>query len=311
MLEQLDADIVRLATAYVSKPVSEVFQEIGALRRAVFDLLRGRQHPNQSAHLYLAAGRLSGLATHVALDLGQYAAATTHSRAVWRCAESAGHNGLRAWVRSIQSLIAYWQQDYRQAADLARAGLPYACGGTIAARLLSLEARATAALGDSVSALRAVEAAKDARGAQTPGIELPGVFTFPEAKQWAYAGTALLAIGSSHLRRAIEASSHAIALYESAPQEDRSSGDLQAARLDLATAYLANGDIDGLREKLTTVLAAEPARRTASISKRLLAVSARLSEPVYARSPMVLDLRENVREVCSRPALTNPPEPAK
>lgn len=99
LLEQVDADIARLARDYVSKPVSELFHDIGALRRGVFDLLRGRQHPHQTSHLYLQAGRLCGLTTHVALDLGQYAAAATHSRTAWRCAESAGDNGLRAWIR--------------------------------------------------------------------------------------------------------------------------------------------------------------------------------------------------------------------
>ncbi|WP_371518251.1 helix-turn-helix transcriptional regulator [Kitasatospora sp. NBC_01300] len=308
LLEQTDADIARLAGDYVSKPVSELFHDIGALRRGVFDLLRGRQHPHQTSHLYLQAGRLCGLATHVALDLGQYAAAATHSRTAWRCAESAGHNGLRAWIRSVQSLIAYWQQDHRQAAELARAGLPYADSGTIAARLLSLEARATAALGDTASALRAVEAAEAARSTVV-AVDLPGVFTFPEAKQWTYAGTALLALGTrSHVNRAIEASSRAIALYESAPQQEQSSGDLLAARLDLANAHLAHGDLDGVQEKLLVVLDAAPDRRTASISSRLRALSTRLAEPAYAGSPIVLGLRENVREACSRPALTNPPE---
>lgn len=308
LLEQIDADIARLAGDYVSKPVSELFHDIGTLRRGVFDLLRGRQHPYQASHLYLQAGRLCGLATHVALDLGQYTAAATHSRTAWRCAESAGHNGLRAWIRSVQSLIAYWQQDHRQAAELARAGLPYADSGTIAARLLSLEARATAALGDTESALRAVEAAETARST-VAAVDLPGVFTFPEAKQWAYAGTALLALNSDrHVNHAIAASSRAISLYESGPRQEQSSGDLLAARLDLANAHLAHSDLDGVQEKLSVVLDAAPDRRTASISSRLRALSARLSEPVYAGSPIVLSLRENVREACSRPALTNPPE---
>ncbi|WP_231977991.1 XRE family transcriptional regulator [Streptomyces sp. TLI_053] len=308
LLEQIDADIARLARDYVSKPVSELFHEIGTLRRGVFDLLRGRQHPYQTCHLYLQAGRLCGLATHVALDLGHYTAAATHSRTAWRCAESAGHNGLRAWIRSVQSLIAYWQQDHRQAAELARSGLPYADSGTIAARLLGLEARATAALGDSAGALRAVEAAEAARSG-VAAVDLPGVFTFPEAKQWTYAGTALLALESRHhVNRAIEASSRAILLYESAPQQEQSSGDLLAAHLDLANAHLAHGDLDGVQEKLLVVLDAAPGRRTASISTRLRALSTRLAEPAYADSPIVLSLRENVREACSRPALTNPPE---
>ncbi|MBB4925887.1 hypothetical protein FHR34_004880 [Kitasatospora kifunensis] len=312
LLEQIDADIARLATDYVSQPLSELFREIGALRRGVFELLQGRQHPGQTSHLYLQAGRLCGLATHVALDLGQYTAAATHSRTAWRCAESAGHNGLRAWIRSVQSLIAYWQQDHRQAAELARAGLPYADGGTIAARLLSLEARATAALGDNANALRAIVAAEAARSAAVSVVDLPGVFTFPEAKQWTYAGTSLLALGSrAHVNRAIEASSKAIILYECAPQPEQSSGDLLAAHLDLSNAHLAHGDLDGVQANLSIVLDTVPGRRTASINRRLQALSSRLDQPAYAGSPLVLSLRENVREACSQPALTNPPEPAK
>ncbi|WP_280709352.1 XRE family transcriptional regulator [Kitasatospora sp. GP30] len=310
LLEQIDADVARLAADYVSRPVAELFHEIGALKRAVFELVRGRQHPYQAAQLYLQAGRLCGLATHVALDLGQYTAAATHSRTAWRCAESAGHNGLRAWTRSVQSLIAYWQQDYRRAAELARAGQPFADGGTVAARLLSLEARAAAALGDTAQALRAVEAATLARTTVLPDVDLPGVFAFPEAKQWAYAGTTLLALGSrSHVNRAIDASTMAISMYESAPQQDQSSGDLLAARLDLAGARLDLGDIAGAGKELAVVLDAAPDRRTASISTRLSALSSRLSEPVYGGSPIARSLRENVREACSRPALTNPSEP--
>ncbi|MFJ2579812.1 hypothetical protein [Kitasatospora aureofaciens] len=97
-------------------------------------------------------------------------------------------------------------------------------------------------------------------------------------------------------------------MYESAPQQEQSSGDLLAACLDLANAHLAHGDLDGVQEKLSVVLDAAPDRRTASISTRLRALSTRLAEPAYAGSPLVLSLRENVREACSRPALTNPPE---
>ncbi|MBT2401711.1 helix-turn-helix transcriptional regulator [Streptomyces sp. ISL-100] len=312
VLEQLDADIARLAADYVSQPVATLFREISGLRRMVFRLLEGRQRPYQTGHLYLAAGRLCGLATHVALDLGQFRAASTHARTAWSCAESAGHNELQAWVRSIQSLIAYWQQDYCQAADLARDGLRYADGGTIRSRLLSLEARASAACGDQAGTLRAVQSAQDARQRPLALAELPGVFTFPEAKQWAYAGTALLALGSrQHVSRAIAASSQAITLYQSAPERDQSSGDLLASHLDLATAHLAGGDLDGARDKLMVVLEAAPERRTASISSRLHAFGDLLAQPAYARSVSARSLRDNLQEARRRPALTNLPEPAQ
>ncbi|MFE9659924.1 XRE family transcriptional regulator [Streptomyces sp. NPDC005955] len=310
VLEQLDADIGRLAKSLVSQPVTTVFSEITTLRRLVFTLLQGRQHPRQTSHLYLTAGRLCGLATHVALDLGQFTAAATHARTAWLCAESADHNGLRAWVRSVQSLIAYWQQNYSQAVELAQSGLRHADAGTIRARLLSLSARAHAACGSGSAAVRAVEAARDARHGSAGPAELPGVFTFPEAKQHAYAGTALLAIdGKGHVRQAVEASSQAIALYRCSPEEDQSSGDLLAAHLDLATAHLAAGDIDGAAEKLSVVLTAPPERRTASISHRLQTVGLRLGEPVYAGSAVARGLRESVREACHRPAPAKPPEP--
>ena len=310
LLEQLDADVSRLALEYVSKPLPDLVHQIGALRSGVFELLRGRQRPHQTIRLYLTAGRLSGLATHVALDLGHYAVAATHARTAWLCAESADHDGMRAWVRSAQSLIAYWQRDYALAAHLASAGMPFADGGTIGARLLSLQARAAAALGDGPAALRAIEAAADARTG--PGLnELPGIFSFPEAKQWTYAGTALLALNSSsYVGRAIAASTRAIALYEGAPSLDQSSGDLLAGHLDLANAYLARGDGDAAQESLTAVLTASPDRYTASIARRLNTLSNRLSSPVYSGSSLLSGLRENVREACSRPALTTTPEPS-
>ncbi|MGH8898737.1 MAG: hypothetical protein ACRDZ4_17380 [Egibacteraceae bacterium] len=78
-----------------------------------------------------------------------------------------------------------------------------------------------------------------------------GVFMFPAAKQSAYAGTALLALGGrDRVATAIAESTRAIELYTVGPPEERSSGDLLAARLDLANAHLANGDLDGMDQEL-------------------------------------------------------------
>jgi transcriptional regulator with XRE-family HTH domain len=310
LLEQLDADLRRLATEYVSKPVPQLIHEISTLRRSVFELLRGRQRPQQAIQLYIAAGRLSGLATHVALDMGHYAVAATHARTAWLCAEQADDNALRAWVCSARSLIAYWQRDYLRAADVARAGIPYSDGSTIGARLLSLEARAAAALGDSRGAQLAVHAATHARTDPVPH-ELPGVFTFPEAKQWTYAGTTFLALEADrrHVRRAIDASTRAIALYQASAESDQSSGDLLAAHLDLASAHLADGDAEAAEQDLRPVLHVAPERLTASITRRLGALHQQLASPTYARSRAVVGLRENVEEACSRPALATTPEP--
>ena len=306
VLEQFDADVERLARDFVSRPLPLLVPEIRTARAAVFRLLEGRQHPSQTRHLYGVAGWLSGLAAHVSLDLGDRSAATTHARTVVQCAEIAEHSVLRAWARSFQSLAAYWAGDYRRASELAQAGQNEGRGpgrGTITARLLSLEARARAAEGDNRSALRTLALAHEARIAAGPD-ELPGVFSFPEAKQWAYAGTTLLAAGGdAQVQQAIAASNRAVELYQAGPEGDRSPGDLQAAHLDLATAYLANGDVDEAGAKLSAVLAAKT--HTASIIIRLRGLGARLGSEPYRDAQSAVDLRAHIREVTRRPTLAS------
>ncbi|MEU9607564.1 helix-turn-helix transcriptional regulator [Streptomyces sp. NPDC048057] len=306
VLEQFDADVDRLARDFVSRPLPLLVPEIRAVRGEVFRLLEGRQHPRQTRHLYVVAGWLSGLAAHVSLDLGDRSAAATHARTVVQCAEISEHSPLRAWARSFQSLAAYWAGDYRRAGDLAQAGQSERRGpgtGTIKARLLSLEARARAAEGDNHSALRILALAHEARGAAGPD-ELPGVFSFPEAKQWAYAGTTLLAAGGEEeIRHAISASNRAVELYQAGPERDRSPGDLQAAHLDLATAYLASGEVEGAGAKLSEVLTAEG--YTASITIRLRNLAALLGSEPYRGAQSAVDLRAHIHEVTVRPALTS------
>ncbi|MFH8640548.1 helix-turn-helix domain-containing protein [Streptomyces goshikiensis] len=311
VLEQFDADVERLARDFVSRPLPLLIPEIRTARGSVFRLLEGRQYPSQTRHLYVVAGWLSGLAAHVSLDLGDRSAAATHARTVVQCAEISEHSSLRAWARSFQSLAAYWAGDYRRAGDLAQAGHSEGRGpgaGTIKARLLSLEARARAAEGDNRSALRVLALAHEARSTAGPD-ELPGVFSFPEAKQWAYAGTTLLAVGGDEqTRHAIGASNRAVELYHAGPEGDRSPGDLQAAHLDLATAYLASGQVERAGAKLSEVFTAEVF--TASITIRLRNLAALLGSEPYRGAQSAVDLRAHIHEVTVRPALaSNPTEP--
>lgn len=308
VLEQFDADVERLARDFVSRPLPCLIPEIRTAQEGVFQLLEGRQHPSQTRHLYVVAGWLSGLAAHVSLDLGNRSAAATHVRTVVQCAEISEHSPLRAWARSFQSLAAFWAGDYRRAGDLAQAGQSEGRGpgtGTIKARLLSLEARARAAEGDNRSALRVLALAREARGAAGPD-ELPGVFSFPEAKQWAYAGTTLLAVGGNEqIQQAVGASNRAVELYQAGPEGDRSPGDLQAAHLDLATAYLAGGDVEGAGAKLSEVFGAEG--YTASITIRLRNLAALLGSEPYRGAQSAVDLRAHIHEVTVRPALASNP----
>ncbi|MEU3426790.1 helix-turn-helix domain-containing protein [Streptomyces gardneri] len=311
VVEQLEADVGRLARTYVSHPLMEQYVEIRRLRDGVFDLLRGRQHPRQTTDLYLSASRLCGLSAHVCLDLGDYDSAATQARTARACAEAAGHEGMLAWVRAVESLIAYWTGRYEQAARLAQAGLRHRASGSIRARLASLEARALAIVGDSVGALAALSDAERFREAVSARDEVPGVFDFPVAKQFAYVGTTLLAVGGQErVQKAIASAETAIRLYRSADGDDQSVGDLFASHLDLAHGYLLLGDLDGTEEMLGFVLTASPERMSASIVRRLIVLGRELEGPQYGGAAKAVHLRDRLQHTAVRASLpaAHPPE---
>jgi len=122
VLEQLQADTSRLALQYSTSAPTDVLGEVRALRLRLLRTLNELQRADKAKDLYLIAGQLSGILAYVDLDLGYPDEAMTNSRMAWLCGEFAGHNGLRAWVRGTQSLIARFQGRYDEAYDLARSG---------------------------------------------------------------------------------------------------------------------------------------------------------------------------------------------
>lgn len=94
-------------------------------------------------------------------------------------------------------------------------------------------------------------------------------------------------------------------LYQAGAEGDRSSGDLHAAHLDLATAYLASGEVEGAGTELAAVLGAD--QYTASITIRLRKLDTLIGSGPYRDSRPVVDLREHIHEVTARPALVSTP----
>ncbi|HET9257562.1 MAG TPA: hypothetical protein VFO16_20505, partial [Pseudonocardiaceae bacterium] len=187
-LEQFRADLVRIATTYPNRPVYPIFVELRTLRDRAFELLEGRQHPDETRELYLIAGVLCGVLANASFDLGWLPAAETQARTAFLCGELAGNNALRAWVRGTQSLVAYWDERPRAAVELAADGWRYVPEtGTARVRLASLEARAHARLRDQRAAENAL-ARDEVRGTDDPG----GMLAFPPAKQIYSAASARL-----------------------------------------------------------------------------------------------------------------------
>ena len=93
----------------------------------------------------------------------------THARSALLCAKNAEHPALIAWVRGMQSLIAYWAQRPREALDYALAGQDVSgLTGSVNIWLAALEARAWSALGDGVESWQAIERAVSLREQASP-----------------------------------------------------------------------------------------------------------------------------------------------
>ncbi|MFF4739699.1 hypothetical protein ACFY2W_28005 [Streptomyces sp. NPDC001262] len=138
------------------------------------------------------------------------------------------------------------------------------------------------------------------------------MFSFPRAKQLAYAGTTHLSLGGSdNVRQAIGCAAAAVDLYRDTDADDRSTGDLLAAHLDLARGHMLAGDIDAAETMLTVVLDSPPPLLSASIRRRLSGLGNDLTAAQYRGASHVAHLRERIRSTATSTALPadNSPEP--
>ena len=220
-----------------------------------------------------------------------------------------GDVDLAAYVRWVQSNTAYWQGDYRAAAQLAAAGLTGAGNGNEVLRLSSQQARAWAAAGRADDCEAALSQAANARDRMVGEPRPEGVFAFPTGKAAYYASEVRLALGGAdNARQAVTQAQEALALLEADP-ETQNAGELHAAtRLDLAAAHLRFGDLDAVATHTRVVLDLPAESRTVPIMGRMAGTYRALGEPGAASSRQVLDLREQIEVFTAYPAARNAPE---
>jgi len=303
VLEQLDVDVKWLAVEYLRRPPYAVFRPLAGLRREVFELIDGHPRPEYLTDLYRVAGQLSALLAHASSDLGQPYAADSHARTAWLCADLSGDNGLRAYTRWVQSNVAYWQGEYRQAAELAHSGQRHADNGSGLLRLASQEARALAACRDEREADRALAIATDAREQVTDEARPPGVFYFAPGKAAYYASEVRLSLdGEPNFRRAVTEAEEALALFAAASEQEQSAELVAAAQLDLVAAHLALGDLDAANHHAQAVLRLPAESRTVPIVARMTKVDRTLASDEYRDSTLAAHLREEIELFHAYPA---------
>ncbi|MFD5412446.1 hypothetical protein [Streptomyces nojiriensis] len=262
VMEQVHADVQNLAMDYPQRPLSELLPDLITTQDTIYTLLEQQRRPAQARQLYFLAGVTGGLLAKASHDLADPHAALTQARTAFVCADQADHNGLRAWIRGVQSLVSYWAGRTREAVRYAQSGAEFAAVNSSSVWLPMNEARAHAALGNANAARAAIERAERAWDiVQEDEVdELGGLCLFGRTRQIYYAAEALSWLPSQS-SIANDYATRAVAAYEDTTSPEWAFGDQAGARSALAITRIQMGELEGATEAVSPVLDLAPEQR--------------------------------------------------
>ncbi len=294
-LAHIEDSTRRIAHEYLSAAPMPLFMRTMLLGKRVFRLLQGRQQPDQTRELYLAAGRLYGLLAWMSGDLGYLGEAEAQGRTAWLCAELADHNGLRAWVLATQSKTAFWDGRQREAATLARRGLTISPASTAAVMLACQEADAWAELGAADEARSALRTAEHARDHLQEPDDIGGLFSCGPARQSNYAASVNLRLGNP--AKAIQLTQTALDYLDQG--DPRSYGTVGQVHICAVRAHIMADQLDGAAAALVPVLAIPPEQRLDPLTRRMREVGRALVTPRLHGSSEARALQGQVEDFCA------------
>ena len=260
MMNQVTADVRELASRYMRQPLPEILGPLVAAHDNVFSQLEQRQKPDHARELYFLSGVLGGILANASHDLADPHTAFSHARMAFLCAEQVNHNGLRAWIRGMQSLIAYRADQPHQAIDYAQQGSVFAerSGITSAVWLHASEARAWGKLGNASEAQAAIDRAEHAWDQVRPNDldELGGICGTNRCEQLYYAADAFTSLPAeiSIAGTAERYCNQAVEAYRDTSSPDWDFACQACSHADLAIVRIRRRDGDGADEALVPLL---------------------------------------------------------
>lgn len=292
-LEQLEADVIGLARAYLSRSPVTLFPQIMSIRKQVIARLRQTKRPDQIRDLNFLAGIASSLLAEAAIDLGQTSMSIDHARAAWTYASTINHVPLQVWARSMMASSAYWAgQPYDAVKEIGR-GEEHRPVGTSAARLQAVKARAWSHLGDVDRTMAAIRAATEARtgGQRDNDLQdaIGGVFDWDQIREERCFATALLtvlqvrhedldpALARRITEKILAHAQQALSVNAAIPDADRSPAVEATIHIDRGTALLLLGDLPSAQQALAPVLDLAADQRTYPVLHRVRGLQAPLA----------------------------------
>jgi tetratricopeptide (TPR) repeat protein len=254
-IQYLDHAIERVARTYLTAEPAQLTEEVRLHLAWVRQLLDNSRAPAQHHHLYVQLGYLTGILAQLSLAQGDHDATQAYCAAAMQAADEVGDGQLRAWILSIQAMLAAYTNRQQDVVDFTNAGLEAAGqrASATAVKLASLQARAHATLGDRQAAEAAMALARQTTAQVPPEEQDRGLFAFPEEKLASHEGQVWLQLGAPE--RAQESLQRALRLLDSAKGARRSPVDQAMVRLHLARSHAELGQFDEARQQAEQALA--------------------------------------------------------
>jgi tetratricopeptide (TPR) repeat protein len=254
-IQYLDQAIEHLARSYLTAEPAELTDEVRLYVAWVRRLLNNSRAPAQHHRLYVQLGYLTGILAQLSLARGDHHATEGYCAAAMQAADEVGDGQLRAWILSIQAMLAAYTDQHQDVVDLTTAGLEAVgqAAGATAVKLASLQARAHATLGDRQAAEAAMALAHQTMARVPPEEQDRGLFAFPEEKLASHEGQVWLQLGAPE--RAQEPLQRALRLLDSVTGARRSPVDQAMVRLHLARSHAELGQFDEARQRAEEALA--------------------------------------------------------
>lgn len=293
-IDTLFTAVRRIATDYLTSAPMPLYVRASEFADRTWRLLTGHQSTCHTRDLFLAAGQLYALLAWMSGDLGRHAAADTHARTAWLCAEQADNNDLRAWTLSAQAKTAFWDRRFLASAELARRGHSYARTGASRILLAHQEADALARLGAEQETLKALHQAQDEAGQRNGYDDIGGLWSCGPVRQANYASAVLLTI--NHTDEALVEASRGISAFEHGDRSTSGYGTVAQLRINTAHAHARAGRPDGAAVAVQPVLDLPIDQRLDTVRTRLGDLVSELSQPHLRGSVEALSLRDAIED---------------
>jgi hypothetical protein len=291
VIEQAGQAAATLAELHTCLPARTLLSDVLRMHsRIVASLRRGGQHLRQTRELLRVEGMVLAHAGVLFGDLGHDHAAARFGRAALLCLQESGASESPAWYALAKT--ARWQRHYASAAELASRGFQSAPVTPMGVQLASYEANSAALLGDAQRARDALQRS-EMIAAALPADGSTSLWAFPAQRRAIFHLSVLLRTGDPD--GALQAAADADRAWASG--EPHIPGTWAQVRIGAAIAELHRGALDGAAEHAAPVLKdMAPEFRIATVTGWLADLDAQLAGRRYARSPVAVTLRREIRD---------------